>query len=440
MARELLQSASMHVITAILFGLVVATGCSGMQDDLGGDGGDGGSVDAPVQDGPSWEVLRGWLHQQVTSHAINGFAVQIFDGDDNLVFASEAGTCVEQGACPQGAPAYTVDLVTGVASSSKWVTSTTVIATLERAVSAGRFTSLDRALDAPLSGILTCPTALPSSMAAITIRQLLSFTDGLLPDHPCVGRPGETLVGCACSILIDSAAVRVDSPTAGAARTSAHPPGTTYKYGESHQVVAGAVVEQLSRMPWTTVYETLVATPAGMAAAYRSQTLLSGSLRSSVSDYAKFVRALFHDGRDGTRTILSAAAIEQQERSQMPPSVAYLITPQPGLEYGLNIWRWCYAPHGPEILDDPTAIVADATCTAVHQSGHGGKGGFQPWIDRERGFYGVFSMREPSPAGGADYTVAEVSITTAVRLYAGLVISTAARRTAHQRLLARNRY
>jgi D-alanyl-D-alanine-carboxypeptidase/D-alanyl-D-alanine-endopeptidase len=414
----------MHVLTAILFGILVGTGCSKMEDVQATVDG-GGAVDVATEDGPSWEVLRGWLHEQVTSNAINGFAVQIFDGDDNLVFATEAGTCEEQGTCPQGAPAYTVDLVTGVASSSKWVTSTTVIATLERAVSAGRFASLERALDAPLAGLLTCPAPLPSSMAAITIRQLLSFTDGLLPDHPCVGRIGATLVGCACSILVDSAAVRVDSPTAGAARTSAHPPGTTYKYGESHHVVAGAVVEQLARMPWPMVYETLVATPAGMAAEYRSETLLSGSLRASVSDYAKFVRALFHDGRDGDRTILSTAGVEQQERSQMPAGVAYLMTPQPGLEYGLNTWRWCYAQHGPEILDDPTAIITDASCTGVHQTGHGGKGGFQPWIDRERGFYGVFAMREPSPAGGADYTVAEVSITTAVRLYAGLVIEQA---------------
>ncbi|MEO8704295.1 MAG: hypothetical protein ABI867_29850 [Kofleriaceae bacterium] len=68
--------------------------------------------------------------------------------------------------------------------------------------------------------------------------------------------------------------------------------------------------------------------------------------------------------------MLSSAAIAQQERSQMPAGVVFLISPQPGLDYGLN----------------------------------------------------VFAMREPSAGGGADYSAEELALTTTMRLYAGLVI------------------
>jgi CubicO group peptidase (beta-lactamase class C family) len=199
-----------------------------------------------------------------------------------------------------------------------------------------------------------------------------------------------------------------------------------YKYGSAHQVIAAAMIEVASGQSFETLYETLVKNPLGLLAQYKNPTLISGSLHSSVADYSKFVRAVYHDGAgDHATAILSKAAVTAQEASQMPPGVVYRGTPQPGLEYGLNTWRWCYQPLAAATLLalDGTAIQAalDPSCAAVHQQGHGGKGGYQPFIDRARGIYGVFSMREPSPGGDATYTTAETNMTTTARLYAGLV-------------------
>ena len=161
---------------------------------------------------------------------------------------------------------------------------------------------------------------------------------------------------------------------------------------------------------------------------------ISGSLRASVADYAKFVRAVFHDGQPGANAIvLSPAAVQEQEKSQMPPGVVYLSQLQPGLEYGLNTWRWCYQDIDAETLlafgrdpnsFEPADVLAmqDSSCTGVHQQGHGGKGGYQPFVDRKRGFYGVFAMREPSPGAGDQYSFSELTLTAVVRLYAGLVV------------------
>lgn len=110
----------------------------------------------------------------------------------------------------------------------------------------------------------------------------------------------------------------------------------------------------------------------------------------------------------------------------MPENVVYLKTPQEGLEYGLNVWRWCYRPLTPEALlaIDVDAILGarDPSCNEIHQTGHSGKGGYQPFIDRKRGFYGVYAMREPSPGPGDEYTPEELGLTTSVRLYVGLVV------------------
>lgn len=386
--------------------------------------GSSGPSSSSSQEGPSWDALRSYLEGKVQAGRVHGYAVRIYNQQDQLVFESQAGVCSTESMCMRDSPAYTVDLPTSVFSSSKWVASTVVLATLEEAVAQGRFPSLTAGLDAQVGDLLTCTPTIASSVSGITLRQLLSFTSGLLADHQCVGQL--ELKACACKILADSAAAMVDSPDQGFPRSNAHPPGTTFKYGGSHHVVAAAMIEALSGKDWLTVYQQLVATPLELTSTWLNPKNPAAGFWSSVSEYSLFVRALFHDRLDGADRILTREAIEEQTRSQMPDGVVYLITPQPGLEYGLNNWRWCTRTVGPSILEDPTTIVADPSCTEVHQTGHGGKGGYQPWIDLKRNFYGVYSMREPSPGAGSEYTPEEQYLTAVVRMYAGLVIDATA--------------
>lgn len=411
-------------------------GDAGPSDTDSGTVPDGGadSGDAASSDGPSFAILEELLQDKVASGSISGYAVQIYDGDDTLLFESDGGVCQSpQNACPSGNQPFTVDLVTGVASSSKWVTSTVLLAAIDELVAAGTIPSVAAGLDTTVGMVLsgTCGAGNLGRGATVTLRQLLSFTSGLLPDHSCVGNNSFTMQRCACRILSDSADAEVATPGAGSTANHAQPPGTVFKYGAAPQVIAAAMLEVVTGESYASLFERLVRTPVGMSATYQNPTVIAGSMRTSVTDYARFVRAIYHSGAPGA--LLSAEALEEQERNQLPAGVVRRSQLQPGLDYGLNTWRWCYRNTDAETLlafgRTPEAFtpedllgVQDATCSEVHQQGHGGKGGYQPFVDRPRGFYGVFAMREPSAGGGDQYSYSELALTAVVRLYAGLVV------------------
>lgn len=425
------------VLTILAVGLAVLPACggggNGRTSDAGStDAGSGGSGDAGGA--PSFAILEDLLQDKVASGSISGYAVQIYDGDDTLLFESEGGVCQSpQYACPSGNQPFTVDLVTGVASSSKWVTSTVLLAAIDELVAEGTLPSVAAGLDTTVGTVLsgTCGAGNLGRGATVTLRQLLSFTSGLLPDHSCVGNNSFTMQQCACRILSDSADAEVATPNAGSTANHAQPPGTVFKYGAAPQVIAAAMLEVATGESYASLFERLVRTPVGMSATYQNPTEIAGSMRTSVRDYARFVRAIYHSGAPGT--LLSVEALEEQERNQLPAGVVRRSQLQPGLDYGLNTWRWCYRNTDAETLlafgRTPEAFtpedllgVQDATCSEVHQQGHGGKGGYQPFVDRPRGFYGVFAMREPSAGGGDQYSYSELALTAVVRLYAGLVV------------------
>ena len=415
-------------LTSLLLAcLALLAACGGSGDAGGGGSGDAGGA-------PSFAILEDLLQDKVASGSISGYAVQVYDGDDTLLFESEGGVCMSpQYACPSGNQPFTVDLVTGVASSSKWVTSTVLLAAVDELVAEGTLPSVAAGLDTTVGTVLsgTCGAGNLGRGANVTLRQLLSFTSGLLPDHSCVGNNSFTMQQCSCRILSDSADAEVATPNAGTTANHAQPPGTVFKYGAAPQVIAAAMLEVATGESYASLFERLVRTPVGMSATYQNPTDISGAMRTSVTDYARFVRAIYHAGALGT--LLSAEALEEQERNQLPAGVVRRSQLQPGLDYGLNTWRWCYRNTDAQTLlafgRTPEAFtpedllgVQDATCSEVHQQGHGGKGGYQPFVDRPRGFYGVFAMREPSPGGGGQYSYSELALTAVVRLYAGLVV------------------
>jgi CubicO group peptidase (beta-lactamase class C family) len=375
--------------------------------------------------------LSSYLDNQLSKGALHGYAMLVFDKDDALVYERSDGICTgDSSACPGGEPEFTVDLSTGIASATKWVTSTTILAALDETVGAGRFSSVEEALDARLATELACEGDI-GPYAQITLRQILSFTDGILAEHECVGveRFKGGITGCACTILVDSAKSYVSAATSGAPKKNGHPPGKTFKYGETHHTVAAAIVERLTGEHFVDTFERLIRKKLGVELQYRGDTNpnLAGSIHTSPLHYAAFVRAIFHDGREGTETLLSPSAIAAQRTDQWRSDVVILNGPQPGMRYGLNNWRWCNNDL-PSLLDvdDPSEIAKDYApnpdCAQMFMVGHGGKGGYTPWIDVREDYYAVFSMREPSSGGGDDYSDTD-ALNVTVRLMTSQIMA-----------------
>jgi D-alanyl-D-alanine-carboxypeptidase/D-alanyl-D-alanine-endopeptidase len=242
----------------------------------------------PVVDGgQDFSALDRYLDERLAA-GLSGFAMQVVDAEGRVVYRREAGAC-SSAMCPSGDPDFTVQLVTGVASSTKWVTSTVVLAALDEGVAAGRWESISAALDTPVVPELGCGDV-SGPIAGVTLRQLLSFTSGVLADHDCVDS-GDALQGCACEILRDSAAAMTTDVSRDTRLRNAHPPGATYKYGASHHALAGAWLERAVGEPWEALFARFVRAPLGVDMRYRRSTNLAGSVETSVADCTRFVGA-----------------------------------------------------------------------------------------------------------------------------------------------------
>ncbi len=129
---------------AALLALGLAPACG---DAASGEGPPAAGADAGTGTGTEpvtpidFTALDAFLDARFAA-GLRGFAMQIYDNGDHLVYQRETGVCANPPACPAGSPAYTVNLSTGIASSSKWVTSSTVLAVLDEQVAMGRVASL----------------------------------------------------------------------------------------------------------------------------------------------------------------------------------------------------------------------------------------------------------------------------------------------------------
>ncbi len=376
--------------------------------------------------GQDFSALDQYLDGQL-GKALSGFAMQVTDAQGRVVYRRESGQCTSS-MCPAGDPDYTLQLVTSVASSSKWVTSTVVLAALDEGVAKGKWPSVSAALDTKVSPDLGCGSV-TGPAADITMRHLLSFTSGLLYEHDCI--KSESLQACACDIVKDSMSAMTTDTSSTTKKTKAHPPGTTYKYGASHHTVAGAWLEKTFGESWNKLFDRFVRVPLGVdIMEYTSAANLAGSMHTSVADYTRFVDALRADAQGtGPRRLLSKEAVLEQRAGQATnadPSLKWLITSQPGFDYGLNVWRWCARTFTEaEALGSVDELMGliDPACDEVFIYGHAGKGGYGPFIDASGRYGAVFAMREDSPGAGETYTANEVGITAQVRLLVHLAMT-----------------
>jgi CubicO group peptidase (beta-lactamase class C family) len=295
------------------------------------------------------------LRTRVADDGLPGGALLVARGDE-LVHRYAVGRMDERTVIP-------------IASASKWLTS----ATLMTFVDEGRV-RLDDPVSADLPGF-------DGAKAGITVRELLSHRTGL-PSAACEGDPSSALARCVRSIADGGPAA---------------PPGTEFHYSGVGFVIAGRLIERLSGASFEDAFEARIARPVGMshtrfdgiARPHTRNPAPAASARSSVRDYARFLRMLAHDGAIDGHVVLQPASVAEIERDQVAgldtsDDAAVRITGIP--TYGLGVWRDVVGP------DDEIQVVSGS-----------GALGFYPWIDRVHGTYGIVAVDDER--NGAEHAV-----------------------------------
>lgn len=263
---------------------------------------------------------------------------------------------------------YTLDTRVLIASGSKWLSAATIMTLVDDGT---------LALDEPIGTY--APQVVGPTVRNITLRQLLSFTSGLTDSDriPCAEDLAYSLQRCAAEFI-----------KAGVV----HPPGATFRYGSEHLIVAAAIAEIVTGVPFAELFQQRIARPLGMSATeftevgdYQSATVdfpnPAGSARSTLGDYGRFLEMLYHDGvaPDGTQILLASTIAEMQSNqiadAEYGTAAAFRVEQE--APYGLGEWLdWTRA--------DGSALVLSSD----------GSFGFRPWLDKENDLFGVYLIQD----------------------------------------------
>jgi len=264
---------------------------------------------------------------------------------------------------------FAADQRVAIASSSKMVAGLTIL----RLVDQG-FLSLDSTTGDVLGW--TGP------QAAISLRQLLSFTSGLPREAPCTLLPSITLEECVDNISqMDLVA----------------PPGTRFDYGSTHLQVAARMAEVVTGDEWAAIFAAQLKTPLGLGpdmiwytgprqAQGTTNPLIAGGLRATMNEYAKILgleysRGLYQGNRLIADALFTAQGTEPFPDAEIGSSPFQAV----GLNfhYGLASWLECPPPA--------------SNCGVVSSPG---AFGFTPWVDRDGGYYAILGMEVTESQSG----------------------------------------
>ena len=336
-------------------GLGAAAGTAGggaaAGSGVAGSGGNGGSgTDAGLADGRvrDWSQVDALLLGAAADAGAVSFGLTVWDQGDQRIYERMLG-------------GFTPDTRVAIASASKMVSGTVIFDAIRR----GELT-----LDSTTGQVLGWTGA----NAAVTLRQLLSFTSGLPRAVGCTYNPLVTLAACVDTIR--DATVTAD-------------PGTRFDYGSTHLSVAARMAEVASGKTWAQLFSDTLRTPLGLSAevAYFAlpkqqlgamNPLAAGGLRASMNDYSGFLALAFHRGSARGITVGTPALFDAQAKEPYP---AVVIGSSPVMQvglpyrYGLTAWLMC-----------------DTPATGCAELSSPGAFGFTPWFDRAAGYYAILGM------------------------------------------------
>ncbi len=255
--------------------------------------------------------------------------------------------------------------VVDIGSASRWLAAAAMMTLVDQNL---------LALDDPVTTYLPEFTG---DKAAITVRQLWSYSSGLPATDPSIMDRTLTLEECVRRI---------------AATSLSSAPGTTVSDGSASIQVGARICEVISGMAWQDFFRTRIAEPLGMTSTtfntmgFNRNPDVAGSARSTAVDYGRFLTMLLQHGMWSGKRILSEGAVAQIEEDQAPSSsvvttpyntATSLLPSTFGARPGLGMWR--------EETDRGTGTLLIASCPGTY--------GFVPWIDYKLNLAGVLSMQ-----------------------------------------------
>jgi len=307
--------------------------------------------------------------QAFATQRIDGMGLSVYDAMGTKVFEKMYGD-------------FSPDKRIAIASASKLVAGLTIL----RLVDQGKLS-----LGTTTGQVLQWK----GPQAAITLKQLLSFTSGLQPEATCTMRTGISLADC------------VD--TISKAKLAA-PPGTRFDYGSTHLAVAARMAEVVTGKSWHQIFTTELVDPLMLTSdigwytwprqsAGTSNPLIAGGLRMTMNEYAHVLDLEYHRGVYHTERLISDALLTAQATEPYPDAV---IGNSPvkhiGLDYHYGLANWLECP-------------SPASNCAVQSSP--GAFGFTPWVDRPGRYYAILGMEY---AGVGRTGVVKFSVDLAQRL------------------------
>src|SRR5262249_28142571 len=150
------------------------------------------------------------------------------------------------------------------------------------------------------------------------------------------------------------------------------PSGTAFIYSGADMQIAGRVAEVASGKDWQTLFRERIAQPLGLKETdyeFRGPTRnprISGGVRSTASDYMKFLVMLLQHGIYNGKRVLSAGAIDTMLTDQTR-GLPILESPFSGARYGIGNW-----------LEDPAPLGDAAQNSSV------GLAGWTPYLDKTK--------------------------------------------------------
>lgn len=285
----------------------------------------------------------------------------------------------------------------GIASASKWVTGAVILRLAEK-----NLLRLDDTLGSRL------PAFSAHGKGHLTIRQCFSMTSGLFGGKNYEINPLMTL-----ERSVDSIAAH--TPLAFA-------PGSRFAYtGASMQSVA-RLAEIVTGKPWSQVAREELLEPCGMVNTTYDHLgplnpAVAGGIRTSASEYMRFLGMVMDGGRSGGKQVLSAASLAEMFKDQTG-GASVLYSPWPGSPetyadgkppgYGFGCW----------------AMSTNPATGQEDEIGSPGAFGAFPWADRCRNLHGLV-MAHNAGEGERAHAVT-LRIIALVREQVGGCVSTAA--------------